>query len=65
MNDKVENTAVTDSAGSSIPSAEGEGNARKPSKSYVTPQLRRLGSVRELTFGSAGGAPDVPGMMSM
>ena len=29
--------------------------ARKP---YGTPKLRRLGSVRELTFGSAGVLPD-------
>jgi hypothetical protein len=60
MNDKFESTAAAGTNQSTdVPTVAG---TRKP---YVSPQLRRLGSVRELTFGSAGGAPDVPGMMGM
>ncbi len=55
MKDQVVDTAVVASTS----------EHRQERKLYATPKLRRLGSVRELTFGSAGGAPDVPGMMSM
>lgn len=56
MKDQVEDKAAV---------VAGEPGLDGARKLYATPKLRRLGSVRELTFGSAGGAPDAPGMMAM
>jgi hypothetical protein len=45
-----------------VEATNAQGEQRKP---YVAPKLRRLGSVRELTFGSHGAMPDAATPMFM
>lgn len=56
----ISSTHAASVAAGSDAGASTSSGARLP---YVTPQLRRLGSVRELTLGTTGGASEF-GMMA-